>query len=418
MSVVVIGVNHRSGPLSLLERLSIPSGELPKAIASLAAGENLREVAVLSTCHRIEIYGVAERFHPAYADVRDFLCRIGAVGADELHPYLYSQHDGAAVRHLCEVAAGLQSTVVGEAEILGQVRTAWQLAKDEGGVRSTLDLLFRTALRAGKRARTETAIGRGTASISHAAVEMVVERLGELATRRVAVVGAGEMGVGVATALHRAGVDDIVVANRTPERGAALAHAVGGLAVGLDQLTEALRNRDVVIACTASGSSVVTAADLATTVADGGPLLVVDLSVPRSVDLEARSVPGVTVLDLDDLRVWADRGLTRRLAEAAHVREIVAEEVDRFAAETVARQAAPLVAQLHARADDIRTGELARHQNRLATLSEDQRDVVEALTRSLVAKLLHHPSVRLRQDAGTPKGERNAAAVADLFDLG
>ena len=161
MSVVVIGVNHRSGPLSVLERLAIAPDDVPKAVLGLAARDNLREVAVLSTCNRTEVYGVAERFHGAYADVRDFLCELGSLTADELHPHLYSRHEEAAARHLFEVAAGLDSAVLGESEILGQVRTAWQVGNDEGGVRSTLDLLFRQALRVGKRVRTETAIGQG-----------------------------------------------------------------------------------------------------------------------------------------------------------------------------------------------------------------------------------------------------------------
>jgi glutamyl-tRNA reductase len=418
MSIVVIGVNHRTGPLAVLERFAVAPDDVGKAVVGLADRDNVREVAVLSTCHRIEVYAVAERFHPAYGEIRDFLCQLGHLSAEELHPHLYSQHDDAAARHLLEVAAGLHSAVLGESEILGQVRTAWQIAKQEGGVRTTLDLLFRHALRAGKRARTETAIGRGTASISHAAVEMVTDRLGGVAGRRVLVVGAGDMGAGVATALHRAGVADIVVANRTPERGLRLAEQVGGRAVGLAELRASLAASDVVLACTASGESVVTAADLAAVGADERPLLVVDIAVPRSVEPAARAVPGVTVLDLDDLRDWADRGLALRSAEADRVRVIVDEELEHFVLEAAARQAAPLVAQLHERAEAIRTAELARFARRLAPLSESERETVEALTRTIVAKLLHEPSTRLRHDAGTPQGERIAAAVVDLFDLG
>src|SRR5690349_6814548 len=166
MSIVVIGVNHRTGPLAVLERLTIAPPDIAKAVLGLAAGDNLREVAVLSTCNRMEVYAVAERFHGAYADIRDFLCELGGLRADELHPHLYSQHDEAAATHLFEVAAGLDSAVLGESEILGQVRTAWQVAKDEGGVRATLDLLFRHAMTVGKKARTDTSIGRGTSSIS------------------------------------------------------------------------------------------------------------------------------------------------------------------------------------------------------------------------------------------------------------
>lgn len=418
MSIVVIGVNHRSGPLTVLERLAIDPAEVAKAVSALAARDNVREAVVVSTCNRFEVYAVAERFHGAYGDIRDFLCELGSLAADDLHPYLYSQHDEAAARHLFEVAAGLDSAVLGEAEILGQIRTASQVARREGAVRSTLDLLFRYALRVGKRARTETAIGRGTASISHAAVEMVSDRLGSLAGRRVLVVGAGEMGTGVTAALQRGGAGEIVVCNRTPGRGAVLAERFGGTTVPFDDLPAALASCDVAVACTAAGGNVVTAADVRAAGRDGRPLLLVDIAVPRSVERSVADLTDVTVLDLDDLRDWADRGLALRAAEADRVRAIVSEEVDRFVVEVTARQAAPLVSQLHQQAETVRSNEVARFAGRLADLDDAERDAVDALTRAIVAKLLHTPSVRLRHGAGTPQGERNAAAVSDLFDLG
>jgi glutamyl-tRNA reductase len=410
-------VNHRTGPLAVLERLTIAPPDVAKAVTGLAARDNLREVAVLSTCNRMEVYAVAERFHGAYADIRDFMCELSDLSADELHPHLYSQHDEAAATHLFEVAAGLDSAVLGESEILGQVRAAWQVAKDEGGVRSTLDLLFRHAMTVGKKARTETSIGRGTSSISHAAVEMVTDRLGALAGRNVLVVGAGEMGVGVATALHKGGAGAITVCNRTPQRGSHLAGRVGARAIGLDRIGSAIAAADVIVACTASGESVVTLEDVATNKRPDAPMLVVDIAVPRSVDRSVGGVDGVTLLDLDDLRDWADRGIALRASEVDRVREMVNLEVDRFAAEITARQAAPLVAQLHESAERVRAREVARFAGRLAELDEEERETVDALTRAIVAKLLHGPSVRLRHEAGTPTGERNAAVMSDLFDL-
>ena len=220
MSILVIGVNHRSAPLAVLERVALSSDDVGKAVERLAQRDNVREVVVVSTCNRTEVYAVAEKFHGAYADIRDFLCEAGDIAADELHPHLYSHHDDAAIRHLFDVAAGLDSAVIGETEILGQVRTSWEVAQQSLGARTTMNLLFRRAIGVGKRARTETGIARGTASISHAAVEMAVERLGGLAGRNVAVVGAGAMGEGIAVALARAGAGEVTVINRTPERGA------------------------------------------------------------------------------------------------------------------------------------------------------------------------------------------------------
>lgn len=418
MSILVIGVNHRSGPLSLLERVTLAPEFVPKAVAGLAARDNVREVAVLSTCNRTEIYAVTEKFHGAYADIRDFLCDLGGLPADELHPYLFTQHDDAAVAHLFEVAAGLDSAVVGESEILGQVRQAWEVAQAEGAARTTLNLLFRHALNVGKRARTETGIGRGTASVSHAAVEMAVERLGSLQDRRVLVVGAGAMGEGIAVALHRAGASEILVANRTPERGADLAERVGGVAVGFERLAEAIGVADLVLTCTGSGVPVFTPEFLSLARSQARPLFIVDIAVPRDVDAAVAELPNVTLLDLDALRDWADRGRSHRLGEVDRVREIVRDEVDRFEQEATALQAAPLVAAMRDRAEAVRLGELTRYASRLGALDDGQRDAIEGLTRSIVAKLLHDPSVRLKQQAGTPQGERNAAAVIDLFDLG
>ncbi len=418
MSIVVIGVNHRTGPISLLERVAIPGDALGKVISGLVSRENIREAAVLSTCNRTEVYAVAERFHGAYADIRDFFCELGGLEPDELHPHLYSQHDDAAVGHLFEVASGLESAVLGESEILGQVRGAWEMAQTEGGAKATLNLLFRHALETGNRARTETGIGKHTTSVSHAAVDMAHERLGSLAGRKVLVVGAGEMGEGIAVALTSAGATDITVTNRTEARAEHLAQRVGGRIVPFTEMGTALGETDVLLTC--SGAGTVVDYELVASARAGVDthLLVVDIAVPRNVAPDVEAVRNVTLLNLDHLRDWAARGLAQRQAEADRVRLIVGEEVERFSLEVTARQAAPLVAQLHEKAEGIRQAELERFHNRLASLDPAQRDAVEALTKGMVAKLLHHASVRLKDDAGTPQGERNSAAVRELFDLG
>lgn len=418
MSILVIGVNHRSGPLSVLERVTIAPTEVPKAVEGLARLDNVREVVVLSTCNRTEIYAVAERFHGAYADIRDFLCDLGDIAPDELHPHLYSQHDEAAVTHLFEVAAGLDSAVVGESEILGQLRQAWEVARREGGTRSTLNLLFRHAVGVGKRARTETGIARGTASVSHAAVEMAVDHHGSIQGRRVALVGAGAMGEGIAVALHGAGVGDVMVVNRSPERGRELAARIDARALGIDRLDHVLDSCDVVLTSTGAGEPVITRDQVARLDRHGRPLLFVDIAVPRDVEPTVAELPGITVLDLDDLSAWAERGRGERLAEVHRVADIVREEVERFSLDSAALQAAPLVSSLRERAEVLRQAELERHDRQLGRLDDAERELVEAITRGIVAKLLHEPSVRLRNQAGTPQGERNAAAVADLFDLG
>ena len=418
MSILLLGVNHRTGPLSMLERVSIAEAELGKAVEGLVGRDNVREAVVISTCNRTEVYAVTERFHGAYADIRDFFCDRGHLGPDDLHEHLYSQHDDEAVRHLFAVAAGLDSAVIGESEILGQLRQGWEIAQQSGGTRSTLNLLFRHAIEAGKRARTETGIARGTASVSHAAVEMAVERLGELAGKRIALVGAGSMGEGMAVALHKAGAADVTVVNRTPERGEALAQRIGGVSVGFDLLADAVRAADVVLTSTGSGTHVLTPSIVGTEQRAGRPVMIIDIAVPRDVAPEVGDLDGVELFDLDDLTRWAARGREQRLAEVEVVDGIIDHEVERFVLANTALQAAPLVASLRNHADELRSAELARHANRLARLDDETKELVEAISRGLVAKLLHEPSVRLREQAGTPQGERNATAVADLFDLG
>jgi glutamyl-tRNA reductase len=419
LSVVVIGLNHRTVALELLERTAVAAERLPKALHDLCSRPNVSEAVVLSTCNRTEVYAVAERFHGAYADIRDFFCDLAHLAPEDLHPHLYSQHDELAVAHLFEVAAGLDSDVLGEAEILGQVRSAWETAQAEGASRATLNLLFRHAVEVGKRARTDTAIGRGTASVSYAAVEMALERLGSLTGAQVLVLGAGEMGEGMALALAHEGVGDVLVANRTYDKAVALATRVGGSPITLDAVPAALANTDVLLTSTGAGGYIVDAhdVDVAMETRRERPLLVVDIAVPRDVDPAVGDLPGVTLLDLDDLRDWAARALASRQAEATLVAEIVEEEVIRYLDTAMARQVAPLVGALHERAEQLRQGEVERFRARLSALDPQQRDAVEALTRGLVAKLLHDPTMRLKLDAGTPRGERNAIALRDLFDL-
>ena len=419
MSVVVIGLNHRTMPLDLFERLTVDSSRLPKALHDLAAREHLGEVVVLSTCNRTEVYALAERFHGAYGDVRNFLAELAFVTPDEFTDHLYVHYDNEAVRHLFAVSAGLDSAVLGEAEILGQVRSAWERAGDEGTTGPVLNLLFRHALETGKRARTETGIARGTTSVSHAAVEMAGEHLGGLAGKRVLVMGAGEMAEGMATALQRAGVTDVFVANRTWRKARALADRIGGQAVRLSDLPSALVEVDLLLTSTGSTVPVVEHDDFEPVMAErhGRPLLIVDIAVPRDVDPRVRDLPGVTLLDINDLRTFARAGVERRAGELAAVEEIIDEELVRFRTAASARSAAPVVGALHRWAEEVRDSELARFDARLEGLDERQREAVEALAKGLVNKLLHRPTITLKEHAGTPTGDRLSEATRQLYDL-
>jgi glutamyl-tRNA reductase len=406
-------------PLDLFERMTIDGARLPKALHDLGAREHIGEVVVLSTCNRTEVYAIAERFHGAYADVRNFLSELAFVPPDEFADHLYVHYDAEAIRHLFSVAAGVDSSVIGEAEILGQVRGAWEQAGQEGTAGPVLNLLFRHALETGKRARTDTDIARGTASVSHAAVEMAAERLGDLSGKRVLIMGAGDMAEGMATALQGAGVADVFVANRTWRKARALADRIGGQAVRLSDLSLALLEVDLLLTSTGATVPVVEHDDFAPVMAErsGADLLIVDIAVPRDVDPTVADLDGVTLLNIDDLRRFAQVGIERRSHELAAVEAIIDEELARFRSAASARSAAPVVASLRGWADDVRIAELVRFEAKLDGLDARQRDAVEALTKGLVAKLLHQPTVTLKDTAGSATGERLADATRQLFDL-
>ena len=419
MSVVVVGLNHRTVPLDLLERMTVPSSLLPKALADLTSREHVTEAVVLSTCNRIEVYAFAEKFHGAYQDIRNFFAEVSHVAPEEFSDRLTSLYDGDAARHLFSVASGLDSAVLGEHEILGQVRTAWEVSSAEGAVGPVLNPLFRHALEVGKRVRTETAISRNITSVSQAAVAMATDRLGGLEGRQVLVVGAGEMGEGLARALHSGGVAGIRVANRTWDRAVEVAERLGGVPVRLDDLPHHLAEVDVLLTSTGASAVILEHGDLASVVGErhGRDLLVVDIAVPRDVDPAAGEIEGVTLLDMDDLREFAEVGIRERQREVTAVQTIVDAELDRYVDESTARSVAPLVASLRSRGDLVRSGELERLAARLGYLDDRQREAVEALAAGIVGKLLHEPTVRMKDAAGTARGERLAEALRDLFDL-
>ncbi len=418
MSIVVLGVNYHTTPVTLLEKVMIPVSAMSDALQVLSGRSDIREVVVLSTCNRTEVYAVAERFHAAQKDILEFLCTTSGVRADEITPHLYSQFDDDAVVHLFEVAAGIDSAVLGETEIVGQVRDAWDFAMKQGTSRSTLNLLFRYALESGKRARTETGISRSTASVAHAAVEMSEEILGSLSSKHVLVVGAGEMGEGVSGALSRAGTASITVLNRTASRAEALAQKIGASVADFSNLEVELAKADVVVACTGAGEIVINH-ELMVRVGHvrTAPILIVDIALPRDVAASVADLPGVTLRDLDHLSQWAQRGIDKRSSEVGQVRTIIGQEVDRYLLDQTQRQAAPLVAQLRKYVEDIRQAEVERFDAGLAALTPEQRELVESISHGIINKMLHAPSVRLREAAGTPQGERLSAAVRDLFSL-
>ena len=414
MSVLVVGVNHRTAPLDLLERISLDAQGVAKAVSGLVALDSVREAVILSTCNRTEVYAIAELFHQGFDDIQNFLASTAGVDLETLGSHMYAEHDEAAVRHLFSVASGLDSMVLGEGEVLGQVRDAWEIARAEEAARSGLNLLFRHSLETGKRARTDTDIARGTASISHAAVEMAIERCGALGDVNVAVVGAGVMGEGIAVALHSHGAAAMTVLNRSEASGRQIADRVNGQVQSLESLDAALRESDLIITCTGAQEPIITADMLQSATPSERSTVIIDIAVPRDVHPDVAEIEGVTVLNLEDVQLWADRGRQARSASVDAVSVIVDEELERYVVASSAMQAAPLISALREHFDGIRRDELDRVASRL---DDDARNALDVVTTQLLAKLLHEPSVRLRLEAGSPRGERLASAVVDLFNL-
>jgi glutamyl-tRNA reductase len=417
--VFVVGANFRSAPLALLERLAVDTERRPKALAGLLDQEHVHEAVVVSTCNRVEIYTAISRFHGAAGEVRRFLADLHGMKLGEFADHLYDYYEERAVQHLFAVAAGVDSMVVGEVQILGQVREAFQAAQAERAVGPVLSALFARAIKVGRRARTQTGIGAGLTSTLTVGLRVVDAQLGGLAGRRVLLVGAGNLARLAGRTLREAGAGELVVANRTLATGADMARRMGGRAVPLERIEEELAAADLVIAATAGSTPTVTASTVAAGLARRartGPLVVLDLGVPRDVEPEVRRLPGVLLADLDGLRavLETDEGPRR---EVERVRALIAEETGAFMGGQREARLVPTIRTLRARAEQVRQQELARAATRLAGLDEGQRAAVDAVTRGLVNKLLHDPMVRGKALAARPDGDLFVAAVRELYGL-
>jgi glutamyl-tRNA reductase len=417
MSVLVVGLSHRSAPVDLLERVVLPNDGVTKLLADVLAGDHATEALVLSTCNRVEVYAEVDKFHGGLAQASELLARRTGVDLDELTPHLYVHYEDRAVSHLFSVACGLDSMVVGESQVLGQVRVALRTAQDAGAAGRQLGALAQQALRVGKRARTETGIDRAGRSLVTAGLEVAGRVLGPLDGADVLVAGAGAMSALAATVVAQAGAARVVVANRTLERGERVAAAVGGEAVPLEALPAALAAADLVVSCTGAVGHVLDAELLGTAAAarPGRPLVVLDLALPRDVDPAAHEVPGVTVVDLETLA--GALATSEHAADVEATREIVVEEVAAFLGWQRAVSVAPTVVALRDMADAVVRAELVRLTGRLPELDPHARAEIEQTVGRVVDKLLHAPTVRVKQLAEEPGGQSYADALNKLFGL-
>ena len=411
------GSGHRPPFHGLVGLLEAPAGsiedEMPAPHAALA------ELAVLQTCNRTELYAAASDPEAAGRLLLAFLLETSGLEAADLEPHLYFHRDGLTVRHLMQVAAGLDSLITGEAQILGQVGVALEAARREGLAGSRLATLFEAAVRTGRRARAETLIGHGAGSISSAAVALARRASGSVAGQRIAVIGAGKMGLLAADALVRGGAAEVVVTNRSLARAQALAAELGGRAVPLEALTLTLAEADIVISATGAPSPVIGADAVAQAMSlrPSRPLIIVDIAVPRDVSAEVGAIAGVTLFNVDDLQQMVDQNLAERASATAKVREIVEEEAARLEASWLRLGTQPTLSALGRWADGVRRAELERALRRLGHLNDADHHVITALSEALVAKLLHMPMAKLQAPANGHDPEHYADALRALFDL-
>ena len=421
MAIVVCGLSHKTVPLTVLEQVAFTPSELGKSLARLLDHDPIHEGVILSTCNRTEIYATVHRFHPAIEAVRNFISDTSGVSQDAISNGMYTYYDADAARHLFNVASGTDSMVVGEPQILGQVREAFRVAADEGALKRTLHQLFQRALGVGKLARTETAIARHVVSLPQAGARVAAELAGGLEGKRVVVIGAGRMSELAARAVLDNGGTDIVVANRSVEKAERLGTELGGSGIGLDGLPGALANTDVLISATSSTGHILEREDLATAkrsgAADGRSLVIVDLAMPRDIDPDARDLPGVELRDIDDLRSVVEEGAELRRAELPKVQTIVDGAVDDFLAWERSLALGPAIEQLQVWAETIRAREVEKLRKKANSHEGVDVAAIERLTKDIVKKMLHRPMTQMRELVRGKDGQVYLEAFQEIFDL-
>jgi glutamyl-tRNA reductase len=428
VSVLLFGVSHRSAPVSVLEQLSTDESDQIKIVDRVLQSPLVTEAMMLSTCNRVEVYAVVDAFHGGLAVIGQVLAEHSGMSMADLTKYAYVRYSEAAVEHLFAVASGLDSAVIGEQQVLGQVRRAYATAKANRTVGRVLHELAQRALAVGKRVHSETAIAAAGASVVSVALGMASKRLGQtgLAGKTATVIGAGAMGTLSAAHLTRAGIRDVHVVNRSLPRAQRLARKIresgaGAEALSLDRLATALADADVVVSCTGAVRPVVSLADVHHALATARrneaaqPLVICDLGMPRDVDPVVAGLPGVWVVDMD--RIQHEPSARAATADVDAASHIVAAEVATYLAGQRMAEVTPTVTALRQRAADVVEAELLRLQNRLPGLDNAERDEVARTVRRVVDKLLHAPTVRIKQLAGAPGGDSYAEALRELFEL-
>ncbi len=416
MTFSITGVNHRTAPVEIRERLSFDERSLPGALSDLKRCPGVVEGMILSTCNRVEIAVAAEHD----AGVEEFLAHSRQVQCEWVRPYLYRFVDRDAIQHLFRVASSLDSMVVGEPQILGQLKSAYALAKQHGALNGFLDSVMTRAFSVAKRVRTETEIGANAVSVSYAAVELAREIFGSLKDKRVLIVGAGKMSEAAARHLHRCGATNMYVTNRTAERAAEMAELFQAQIVEYTRFDAFLPEMDIVITSSGAPHYVVTQSAMARALSArrNRPMFLIDIAVPRNVEPSVNELDNVFLYDIDDLQRVVEMNMRGRQQEAQEAEQIIAEEVERMMLRLKSRDVAPTIVSLQEQLEHLRAAEVARMRGKLGRLTPEQEEAIEALTRSIVNKIAHGPISELRKQAAEPEGKHYVAAIRKVFRLG
>jgi glutamyl-tRNA reductase len=417
--ILALGASHKTAPLELREKLALPSGRASRVLAELTEHEAVHEAAALFTCNRTELYLVAADAVEAENAALGILSRQAGLRPTELLGAIYSMRAADAVEHLFAVTSGLDSMIVGETEIQGQVKRAYEMALVEGVTGPVSNRLFRDALAAGKRVRSETDIARSNVSVSTVAVQLAADFLGELAGKRVLVIGAGENAELTARAMRDRGVEALFVANRRYDRALGLAERFGGRAVTFEDLPRELEHADIVVSSTGAPHQIVGREELEHVAAYrlGRPLVLIDLAVPRDVEPSARECPGIALYDMDDLQRDVAQNLSGREAVAEEALGLVREEVERFEAWVESLDVVPTISALRRRGEEVVDQVLRENESRWESLSEADRERVAVMARAVVSRLLHEPTLRLKGSVGEHASYRYVHTLRELFGL-
>jgi glutamyl-tRNA reductase len=419
MKLLITGVSHKTAPVEVRECLAFREETLPAALADLKSRDGVSEAVILSTCNRVEITVTTEDSSDPRAIVDSFLADHKAVSPGAGGPHFYRHEGRDAIHHLFRVAASLDSMVVGEPQILGQLKAAYAAARNAGAVRGWLDGVFTRAFSVAKRVRSETGIGQMAVSVSYAAVELARKIFGPLSNRTVMIVGAGKMSELAARHLRRSGASHVFVTNRTPERAVEMAELFQGTPVDYTRFTAMLPEADIVIASSAAPHYILRKDEMLRVIAArrNRPMFLIDIAVPRNIEPSVNEIDNVFLYDIDDLQEVVNANLRERMKEAEHAEALVAEEVGRMMARLKAAEVAPTIVGLQEQLEQIRAAEVEKARRKYGPFTPEQEEAVEALTRGIINKIAHGPISELRSHAGHPEGAHVIAAIRKAFHL-